>query len=753
MAEPNLLTDTDQFPEQVRAPGTGERATEATFARGLQDVADRTRYLKNRLSDEVRVASPTGVAATDTANILAAISAALSTGARGILLGPGLYRVTSDAVATNEGPAITLGGSVANNFTIRGAGRGVTKIEPASNKVECILVHGVGAAAMITVEDLTFTNSANGRLQNQVKPSSNTPGGGVAGLGNLANCAIRVGTAGAGLTVRRCDFHEFTVDIHYIGNATDDDVLVGTYIEQDTAHYDCGFGALVEQPEIIQRRGVRAYRWVSVVNASTTDPGHSLYVTNRGGAHPRVVQVSDDYGEDGTSSSIKIRKGQQVTVSNCTAHHCGRGIEFWDSNHVVATNLAIVMDASKSDEPPGTNMTGLEIVDLGAAEISNVRVDRNGSPGWCVRIRADNPALQPWCNKNVHLRDVTMVDDQSGTTVQAALIATEQLDLVLENCRYIHSGSVASSRRPFDLRGCTRARVIRPAHQTDGSPSDASHLVSLDTINAVPCTNCVVEWSTSDISVAPTGNTFFDGGTGNVFRRIVGSENNVLSVPAAFAYGDHDTIVVSADVDSLAVNADITYVRLQPNAVRQLLGIAAPNPATRRVLKLYNDSSFPIEVRHNASSVDADRIRTPGASGSDGHSYYMLPGSLTEFIYDVTSSRWRIEGQACGYGHEFDDGLSGAADTIDWRRANHHRSVLTANCTFTYTLPLIPGWYSHKLIQDTPGGHSVTLPVSVLNKSALETALNVQTGPDVAHLVVYWFDGTAFWGQLFATAV
>lgn len=49
MAEPNLLTDTDQFPEQVRAPGTGERATEATFARGLQDVADRTRYLKNRL--------------------------------------------------------------------------------------------------------------------------------------------------------------------------------------------------------------------------------------------------------------------------------------------------------------------------------------------------------------------------------------------------------------------------------------------------------------------------------------------------------------------------------------------------------------------------------------------------------------------------------------------------------------------------------------------------------------------------------
>lgn len=56
MAASGIITDVDQFTEPVRAPADGDPANGETFQDGLQDLANRTRYLKNRVDGhETRV--------------------------------------------------------------------------------------------------------------------------------------------------------------------------------------------------------------------------------------------------------------------------------------------------------------------------------------------------------------------------------------------------------------------------------------------------------------------------------------------------------------------------------------------------------------------------------------------------------------------------------------------------------------------------------------------------------------------------
>src|SRR5690606_24892250 len=141
-------------------------------------------------------------------------------------------------IGTDEGPAITLDAS-RSGVTIFGAGRGRTVLKSASNKVEMFLQDG---ATDITFANLSFTNPS-GALTNQVKPGSNTPGGGVAGLGNVANCAIRE-ASGGGLSVFGVDFSDFVCSIHYIGDASDDSVTLGDLYIDDVSFTRGSFGVL-----------------------------------------------------------------------------------------------------------------------------------------------------------------------------------------------------------------------------------------------------------------------------------------------------------------------------------------------------------------------------------------------------------------------------------------------------------------------------------------------------------------------------
>jgi hypothetical protein len=71
MADPILLVGDDQFPAAVRSPADGQKGNEATFAAGLQDLANRTTYLDNRLlfKAEVRVATDGNITLSGTQTV------------------------------------------------------------------------------------------------------------------------------------------------------------------------------------------------------------------------------------------------------------------------------------------------------------------------------------------------------------------------------------------------------------------------------------------------------------------------------------------------------------------------------------------------------------------------------------------------------------------------------------------------------------------------------------------------------------
>lgn len=62
-------------------------------------------------------------------------------------------------------------------------------------------------------------------------------------------------------------------------------------------------------------------------------------------------------------------------------------------------------------------------------------------------------------------------------------------------------------------------------------------------------------------------------------------------------------------------------------------------------------------------------------------------------------------------GNYHDNGNSGSAITIDWRKGNYQRLKLTANCTVTFVPPDHPaGGLKLEIHQDAVGGRTLTLP-------------------------------------------
>ena len=442
--------------------------------------------------------TPTG--GDDTAQILAAAVAAGNAGGV-VWFRPGTYDMTSSVIGTNEGPAIELTAAF-SNIIFRGT-PGVTILKPASNKVEMFWQNG---AVNVSFEDLIFDNSDNGQLQNQVKPGSLTPGGGVAGQGNSANCAIRE-SDGGGLTVKRCEFISFLMACDYIGDSSDDQVLLGDLTVDSCIWRDCGFGVLAAQPERIFFLGKNQDfdTGVSTNFDASTDPGHMLYVTNRTGAAPKIVSIDQAYSEDGYQSGLKVRKGDIVTFNQIHSYNCGRGPEFWGARRVVGGDIVTVLGATAS-----TNNSGLEITDLGYSRISNVWIDVNGQDAWGVRVRSDT-STETWANNNNHLSGVTVVNDYSGATGKAPIAITDQTGFELKDFEFIHPGTISGGKRPIDMYGCIGARIINPSHRSFGA-ADEQRLVTLDGA----CEDCYIEWSHTGIDALPDGNTISDSGTNTI---------------------------------------------------------------------------------------------------------------------------------------------------------------------------------------------------------------------------------------------
>jgi len=93
---------------------------------------------------------------------------------------------------------------------------------------------------------------------------------------------------------------------------------------------------------------------------------------------------------------------------------------------------------------------------------------------------------------------------------------------------------------------------------------------------------------------------------------------------------------------------------------------------------------------------------------------------------------------------EFDNGDSGAADTINWKVGNKQKSTLTANCTYTFTAPSGPCNVLLRIIQGGSGSYTVTWPATV--KWANATAPTLSTSVGAIDIVSFYYDGTSYHG-------
>jgi hypothetical protein len=464
------------------------------------------------------VTSNSGINATP--GLMKAVIEALNTtnGTHIVYLPPGRFRLATPGGLT-DGAACRFPTGY-DNLVIRGAGPGLTIIEPAANTTELFLQIGAGN---LVFEGITFDNSRWGLLQNQVKRSgvNKLPGGGVAGLGNQANCAIRM-ASGSDLTIRRCEFIEFIAAVNFMGDYQDATVDGGTYLAEDVFFDGCVWGHLLEQAEHVYVR--RSYSRDTVYSTNSTgsvDPGHNFYFAHSDGNPPKRIEFTNAHADSDHSSIFKCRNAEIIHLDNISGIDVGRGVEMSNVRRCTGGNITFVMAETVATADNQRNALG--VINCKDVMIDRVWVDSRGADAYGLRMNAttagdpgegdqeEGDAL----NNNNCVRNMTVVKDYAEASDKAPFHVVAQTDMILENPVFIHTGTSASSpsRAPVRLVECTRAHVRYPKHlvpgYSGGSPSDAHRLVEVD----VDCDGCTVFFSDLDLDVGLAADTIDDDGT------------------------------------------------------------------------------------------------------------------------------------------------------------------------------------------------------------------------------------------------
>ena len=478
-------------------------------------------HLDDFLSSGGDLTTPADLLAT----LIAAVTYVGGAGGGVICFPPGEFTITAleeTQINPDEGAGLTLTDEM-SNITFRGSR---TTLKPASNKVEMFVING---AENTVFENFIFDNSDNGVLQDEVKPSDQTPGGGVAGLGNAANCAIRQ-YSGPNLTVLNCTGLEFHTVVGYIGDYTDDQELSGTVIVDGLYADGCVFGLLAEQPEHFRYVNSTYINGVASNNASSNDPGHGCYLANRLGAVPLSVVVDNIVGENNKSFAVKVRKGDNPVLSNITVTNSHRGVTV-ENCQPTLTNINIKLE---NIFPSDTRAIGLKLCNVGYTRTSNVKVDISGCDAWAVKViptvdldgtdpedpQDTNPTAPDWWNVNNNLSGITMINDLTASPDKRWLVCQNQVDLVLDEPVAYVTENTTSDKPVVYIDNCVRSLVHRPKRRAAaaGSPTGSDLLVGITATS----TGTKVEYSRADLDVAPTASTVNDAGTGTIVERVDG---------------------------------------------------------------------------------------------------------------------------------------------------------------------------------------------------------------------------------------
>ena len=120
-------------------------------------------------------------------------------------------------------------------------------------------------------------------------------------------------------------------------------------------------------------------------------------------------------------------------------------------------------------------------------------------------------------------------------------------------------------------------------------------------------------------------------------------------------------------------------------------------------------------------------------------------GTVTITGADITGVANMEVTETITFDLEYDNGNSGAADTVDWGKGNKQKSTMTDDCTYTFTAPDGPCNVMLKLIQDGTETRVPTWPGTVKWPGGTEPTWS--TAASAVDMISFYYDGTNYYGS------
>jgi hypothetical protein len=229
----------------------------------------------------------------------------------------------------------------------------------------------------------------------------------------------------------------------------------------------------------------------------------------------------------------------------------------------------------------------------------------------------------------------------------------------------------------------------------------------------------------------------FDIGGGEIDNTVIGAN---IAAAGSFTTVDIDGGNIDGTVLGAATPAagNFTTVDIDGGSIDSVtIGAAIAAAGTFNAITLTGDLTFTT----NALDIllkDNEAAALEIAESSNKYMTFVTTNGSEE----VQTNKGMQFDLSAYFDAEFDNGNSGAADTIDWGVGNKQKSTLTANCTYTFTAPAGATNLMFRLVQGGSGSYTVTWPATVHWAGGTEPTLSTAVGA-VDLIGMYW-DGTNY---------
>lgn len=427
---------------------------------------------------------------------------------------------------------------------------------------------------------------------------------------------------------------------------------------------------------------------------------------------PSKVRARADYICDGTDDDVQIQAAldalsQGTVLLTEGTYTIGASIEMRTKKGLIGIGISTVLQSKNSlDDHVIDNSSGSLQYFCILRDFRVVGNDANNTTGDCVHANM----AHTWWMENLHL------DDGAGRGIDISGDASNiALNNHIINCRIENSATQGLFVSSFAPNNHIVGNIIGGTDDWYGIECANDENIFVD--------NHIHSTSNSGVLVSGENNKFI----GNIVESS-GSHGFDIS-------GDHNKFIGNTAFnntnDGFNVNAD--YNVFQGNRAFDRQGAKTQDYG----FDIQSGADNNIFVGNVALAAD----HTTGSfndGGSNNQFFNNQDYATNNVINDLKV------GEAAYFDAEYDNGNSGAADTIDWGNGNKQKSTLTDNATFTFTNPGGACNVVLNLVQDGTGSRNPTWPASVKWAGGSEPTWS--TGAGAIDIVSFYFDGTNYYG-------